>query len=75
MKTKILKFFKLIIWLLFGMFLFIFRLRKIYSVYSFTYESRTMKSGYKKAGIVLMFLGMAIVNVIVWSIIYFLCKK
>jgi hypothetical protein len=70
MKTKILKFFKLIIWLFFGMFLFIFRLREIYSVYSFTYESRTMKSGYKKAGIVLMFVGMAIVNVIVWGLVW-----
>jgi hypothetical protein len=72
MKTKILKLFKLIIWLFFGMFLFIFRLRKIYSVYSFAYESRTMKSGYKKAGILLMFLGMAIVNVIVWGLVWWI---
>jgi len=75
MKTKILKLFKLIIWLFFGMFLFIFRMRKIYSVYSFTYESRTMKSGYKKAGIFLMFVGMAIVNVIVWVLVWWIWKK
>lgn len=75
MKNKILKIFKLIIWLFFGTFLFIFRFRELYSVYSYTYESRLMKSGYKKASILILFFTTVIVNVIVWLIIYFLCKK
>jgi len=34
-----------------------------------------MKSGDKKAGILLMFLGMAIVNVIVWGLVWWIWKK
>ena len=69
MKNKILKIFKLIIWLFFGTFLFIFRFRELYSVYSYTYESRLIKSGFKKGAMVLMFIGMMVVNVLVWMIV------
>ena len=72
MKNKILKIFKFIAWLFIGTFLFIFRFREIYSVWSYSYESRTIKSGYKKAGIVLMFLGMLVVNVLVWLLVWVL---
>lgn len=72
MKNKILKMLKFIAWLFIGTFLFIFRFREIYSVWSYSYESRIIKSGYKKAAIVLMFLGMFVVNVLVWLLVWVL---
>jgi hypothetical protein len=66
MKNKILKVMKAILWLFFGFFLFIYRWKSIYSVWSYTYESRSIKSGYKKIGIFLLFLVTILMNFLTW---------
>jgi hypothetical protein len=72
MKNKITRIFKLFIWLFIGTFLFIFRFRQIYSVWNYTYESKLIKSGFKKFSLFLMFFGTLLANVIVWILIWWI---